>query len=185
MVKIFKKSYCTLDHWKTARKRRSRRKDQFTDLVYRPSERCISTTEGIKMRCCDGSLLNWLWWWRKFKKEIYVHRKKGEEGRSCTWHTLAFITVVLFFTSPQPSTYTVPCEQPAELLLSHCSSCFNFSKRGTGFYFLNTLMTRSAAEKQTIYVQHLWSFGIPFRSTLLYYCTAVSIFITCQSPFFH
>lgn len=57
----------------------------------------------------------------KIKKEIYVHPKTGEEGRSCTWHTLAFKTVILFFTSPQPSTHTVPREQPAELLVSPCS----------------------------------------------------------------
>lgn len=47
-----------------------------------------------------------------------MHPKTGEEGRSCTWHILAFKTVILFFTSPQPSTHTIPCEQPAELLLS-------------------------------------------------------------------
>lgn len=149
-------------------KKKVKEKDQFTDLVYRPTERCIRMAEGIKLRQCDRSLSNWLCWWRKCKRELFLHPKTEEEGRSRTWHTLAFKTVILLFTSPQPSTHTAPCEQPAELLLTHCGSCFSVSKRGTHFYFLNTLKTRSAAEKWSVYVEHLCSFGIPFGGTNLY-----------------
>lgn len=97
--------------------------------------------------------------------------KTGEEGMSCTWHTLAFKAFILFFTSPQPSTHTVLCEQPAELLLSHCSFCFNFSKRGTCFYFLNTLITRSAVEKQMIYIYLVIWDTIQRHTSLPLYCT--------------
>lgn len=41
-------------------KKKVMKKDQFADLVYRPTERCISTTEGIKLRHWDRSLSNWL-----------------------------------------------------------------------------------------------------------------------------
>lgn len=127
LMQMFQKPYCKLGHWSRVKKK-VKKKDQFTDLVYRSTERCISMTERIKLRLCDRSLSDWLYWWRKFKRDLYLHPKTGEEGKSCTWHTLAFETVILLFTSTQPSTHTVLCEQPAELLLPHCGSCFSFSK---------------------------------------------------------
>lgn len=101
------------------------------------------------------------------RRDPYLHPKAGRRAGAAP----GSLQHLREFFSPfpplpnHPPTHAVLCKQPAELLL-RCGSCF--SKRGTRFYFLHTLMTRAAAGKQNIRTRHLCSAGVRLRGRNLY-----------------